>query len=1064
MRKVLSLVLTTLLSVSAAAQERPLWLRYCAISPDGQTIAFTYKGDIYTVPATGGTAYQLTTNPAYDANPIWSPDGSKIAFVSDREGPLNVYVVSRNGGEPKLLTTSSHNKSILAFSDNNHVVFSMADMPTPQSIVAPVPKFAQLYEVSLRGERPRLFSALAMSDININRKTGDILYHDKKGGEDVFRKHHQSPICRDIWLLSKGKHTKLTDCAGEDRTPVWTADGKGFYYLSEQNGSFNVWYRNLDGSQLQQITFHKTNPVRFLTAAHDGTLCYGYDGEIYTVSQGGKPQRVKISIASDRTDRDLIAEVNTKGATEVSTSPSGKEVAFVMHGDVYVTSVDYKTTKRITDTPEMERNVCFAPDGRSLVYSSERGGCWNIYQTKIKNKEEKQFTYASELVEEQLTSKNQTSLQPKYSPDGKEVAFFENRGTLRIINLASKQIRTVMDGKNVFSYSDGDIDFEWSPDGRWLLTTYFGNGGYHHDDIALIDASGKKKPYNLTNSGYTDFNPHWALGGKAMIFKSNRLGYKNHGGHGYYSDFFIMFFDLDAYERFMMSKEEKHIYDEEHKNDKKDPDAKLEFDLENAQKRTVRLTDHSTRMGDAFLTAKGDTLYYEAAYNDDYDLYKYDLLENKNEVILTGIGSGTIKADKKQKNLFVLSKGGIKRIELPKCRRTNIEFEAPFNYRPYAERQNLFDHIWRQVKDKFYRTDLHGVDWDGYKKIYEKFLPYINNEYDFRDMPGEMLGELNASHTGARYSRSFKNRTASLGVFFDNSYQGDGLKIAEVVKGSPLAVRNTGVKAGDIIEAIDGAPIKKGEDFYPLLANKADKNVRLTVGGKSVNIKAISLSAFNSLLFDRWVERNRHFVDSLSGGRIAYVHIPSMNGNSFRKLYEELLNEDNRNRDAVIVDERHNGGGYLHDDLCHLLNGKQHSHFLAHGKYLGIEPAAQWNKPSCVLVCEDDYSNACGFPRQYQDMKIGKVIGTPVAGTSTSVWWETLVNGIVFGIPQVGRIDIRGDYGENTPLIPDIIVYNTPEDFLTGHDSQLERAVKEMLKEGAEFKEKTKNDFGGHKR
>ena len=1065
MKKLLLLVLTTLLSATVSAQERPLWLRYCAISPDGSTIAFAYKGDLYTVPSTGGTAKQLTTNPAYEAKPVWSPDGSKIAFVSDRgEGAMNVYVIPSTGGEPRMLTTSSHNKSIIGFKDNDNVIFSMADMPTKQSIIAPVAKFPQVYEVNVKGGRPHLFSALMLADMNINRKTGDILYHDTKGGEDVFRKHHKSPICRDIWLLSKGKHTKLTDFAGEDRTPVWSVDGKGYYYLSEQNGSFNIWYRTLDGSQKQQITYHQTNPVRFLSAAQNGTLCYGYDGEIYTIQQGGKPQRINIYIAADRVDSDLIPEVDTKGATEVFPSPSGKEVAFVMHGDVYVTSVEYKTTKQITDTPEMERNICFAPDGRSIVYASERDGCWNIYQTKIKNKEEKQFTYATDLVEEQLTKKNKTSLQPKYSPDGKEVAFFEDRGTLRIINLASKQIRTVMDGKNVFSYTDGDIEFEWSPDSKWLLSTYFGDGGYHHDDIALIDASGKKKPYNLTNSAYSDMNPHWALDGKAMIFKSNRRGYKNHGGHGYHTDFFIMFFDIDAYERFMMTKEEKAIYDEQHKADKKDANAPLVFDLENARKRTVRLTDHSTRMGDAFMTTKGDTLYYEAAYDEDYHLYKYDLLEDKKEVILNAIGSGSLKADKKQKNLFVLSKGGIKRIEIPKGRRTTIEFEAPFNYRPYAERKNLFDHIWRQVNDKFYRADIHGVDWAGYKKIYEKFLPYINNEYDFRDMLGEMLGELNASHTGARYNRSIKFRTASLGVFFDENYKGDGLKIAEIVKGSPLAVRNTGVKAGDIIEAIDGTPIKKGDDYYPLLLNKTGKNVRLTIGGRNVTVKAIALSAFNTLLFDRWVERNRQFVDSISGGRIAYVHIPSMNGNSFRKLYEELLNEDNRERDAVIVDERHNGGGYLHDDLCHLLNGRQHSHFMAHGKYLGIEPAAQWNKPSCVLVCEDDYSNACGFPRQYQDMKIGKVIGAPVAGTSTSVWWETLVNGITFGIPQVGRIDVRGDYGENTQLNPDIVVYNSPDDFINGHDTQLERAVKEMLKEGAEFKEKTKNEFGGHKK
>ena len=1065
MKKILLLVLTALLSTVMSAQERPLWMRFCAISPDGQTIAFSYRGDLYTVPATGGTAKQLTTNAAYDAMPIWSPDGSKIAFVSDRDnGALNMYVISRDGGLPVQLTTSSHTKTPIVFTDNEHVVFSMADMPTRQSIIPALAKFPQLYEVSVKGGRPRLYSALAMADLNINRKTGAVLYHSIKGTEDPFRKHHQSPACRDIWMWSKGHYTQLTTFKGEDRTPVWTTDGKGFYYLSEQDGTFNIWKRSLDGTKDQQITRHKTNPVRFLTSSNDGLLCYGYDGEIYTLREGGQPQRVSIKIVGDRSDRALIRQTLTSGCTEICASPNGKEVAFIVHGDIYVTSVDYKTTRRITDTPELERNLSFSPDGTRLAYASERGGCWNIYQTSIVNKkEEKQFIYSTDLKEEQLTKQNHTSFYPKYSPDGKEIAFFEDRGAVRIINLSSRQIRTIMDGKNLFSYSDGDIDFEWSPDGRYLLSSYHGDGGYHHDDIALLDASGKKKPYNLTNTGYTDINPHWVIGGKAMLFKSNRKGYKNHGGHGYHTDYYIMFFDLDAYERFMMSKEEKALYDNEQKLKEKS-DEPFELDLENARHRVVRLTAHSTHLGDAFLTAKGDTLYYEAAYDGGYDLWKYDMLTDKNELVLKGLGQGNLMTDKKHKNLYVLSKGGIRKIDIAKERRTVIDFEADFNYRPYAEREYLFNHIWRQVNDKFYRTDLHGVDWAGYKKIYQKFLPYISNEYDFRDMLAEMLGELNASHTGARFTNNAKFRTASLGVFYDNSYKGDGLKISEIVKGSPLAVRNTGVKAGDIIEAIDGVKIKANDDFYPLLAGKTGEQTRLTINGRNVLIKPISLSDFNSLLYTRWVERNRRMVDSLSGGKLAYVHIRQMNGDRFRELYEELLNEDNRERDAVIVDERHNGGGYLHDDLRHLLSGRQHSHFMAHGKYLGIEPSAQWNKPSCVVVCEDDYSNACGFPRLFQDMKIGNVIGSPMAGTSTSVWWEKLINGITFGIPQVGRIDVRGDYGENTPLYPDIEVDNAPEDYLNGRDRQLERAVQELLKEAKEFKEKTKNEFGGHQK
>lgn len=1081
MKKLLITLTCVVASLTATAQQRPLWLRHSAISPDGKTIVFTYKGDLFSVPATGGMARQLTTNPAYDAYPVWSPDGSKIAFASAREGSLDVYVISPYGGEPTRLTTNSGSEIPLEFKDNDHVLFTTNVMPTAESNIFASAKFPQVYEVGMNGGRPRLFSAIAMAAMSINRQTGDVLYQDMKGSEDAFRKHHQSPICRDIWLVSKGNYTKLTDFGGEDRNPVWTADGTGFYYLSEKDGTSNVYRRSLDGKQEQQITRHQKNPVRSLTAANDGTLCYSYDGELYTVRAGSEPQRVAVSIVSDRADRDLIRQVKTSGATEICVSPKGKEIAFVLHGDVFVTSLEYKTTKKVTDTPEQERNISFAPDGRSIAYASERGGCWNIYQTTIKNKDEKQFTYATDLTEEQLTKENKTSFQPKYSPDGKEIAYFEDRGTICIINLASKQIRTVMDGKFVFSYSDGDIDFAWSPDSKWLLASYIGDGGYHHTDIALLDASGKEKPFNLTNSAYNDDNGKWVIGGKAMLFRSDREGYKNHGGHGVERDYFLMFFDIDAYERFLMTKEEKALLDEASKPKKADAPAKtgksekadkpapapekpLILDLENCRKRVVRVTANSSSLGDAVMTTKGDTLYYQAAFEDGYDLWKHDLLEDKTEIVLKSVGYGRMGTDAKMKELYLTSRGGIKKIDLAKGKSTPVDFEAIFNYRPYKERENLYDHIWRQVNDKFYRTDIHGVDWEGYRDIYAKFLPYINNEYDFQDMLSELLGELNASHTGARYRPSAPTQTAELGAFFDDSYEGDGLKIKEVVYGGPLSIRKTGIKAGDIIERIDGIAIKQGEDYFPLLEGKANKPVRLTVGGKEITVKPITKSKLNDLLYDRWVERNRQIVDSLSGGRVAYVHIASMNGDCFRKLYNELLNEDNRNRDAVIVDERHNGGGYLHDDLCHLLSGRQHSHFLAHGKYLGVEPSAQWIGPSCVLICEDDYSNACGFPREYQDLQIGKLIGTPVAGTASSVWWESLVNGITFGIPQVGRIDMRGDYGENTLLKPEIIVYNTPEDFLSGKDRQLERAVEEMLKEADAFKAKHKDEFGGRTR
>lgn len=1063
-------------SLASQAQQGPLWMRYPAISPDGSTIAFAYKGDLYCVPANGGEARQLTTNAAYDSQPIWSPDGKKIAFTSNREGSLDVYVISTKGGAPTRLTTNSGKETPITFKDNEHVLFSANIMPTAQSNLFASNEFSQVYEVSTEGGRPKLYSVLPMENISIN-KNGQVLYHDKKGYEDAWRKHHTSPITRDIWMLDNGKYQKLTTFKGEDRNPVWAADNQSFYYLSEQDGSFNIYRRNIASGKDTQITQQKKNPIRFLTSSDNGLLCYGFDGEIYTVKEGGQPQKVNISITTDNDEPSLIRKVQSWGATEIALSPDAKEVAFVMHGDVYVTSTEYKTTKRITDTPQQERNLSFAPDGRSLVYASERNGVWQIFQAKIKNEKEKNFTYCTEIEEEQLTKTNVTSQYPAYSPDGKEVAFYEDRATLRIINLKSKEVRTVLDGKYNYSYADGDIWFEWSPDSKWLMCSYIGNGGWNNTDIAVVKADGKEV-HNITDSGYSDSNGKWVLDGKAILFESDRAGYRSHGSWGAEYDAYLMFLDLEAYDRFRMSKEELELAEankdekekkadekeEKKKENKKKKEEKtgkievdkvkpLELDFENCRDRVVRLTVNSSNMGDAIIDSKGEKVYYQAAFEGGYDLWCHDLKEGSTTLMMKGIGGGGFVADKDIKNLFLCNGSSIKKIDLGSKATTNIDFEAPFNYKPAEERQYLFDHVWRQVADKFYDPKMQGVDWEYYRKVYEKFLPYINNNFDFAEMLSEMLGELNASHTGCRYYASGASlSTAALGAFFDPNYEGDGLKIQEVIKRGPFAVKKNEVTAGCIIEKIDGEAIKAGKDYNALLDGKAGKNVRLTIKntkGKTfdLTIKAISQGYQQELLYKRWVDRNRAIVDSVSKGRIAYVHVKAMNSESFRTVYSELLSDKNRNKDAVIVDERHNGGGWLHDDLCTLLSGKQYQEFVPHGKVVGKDPFNKWTKPSCVLICEDDYSNGHGFPWVYKELGIGKLIGAPVAGTMTAVWWETLMDrSLVFGIPQVGCRDMRGTFGENTTLYPDVEVYNSPEDYITGHDTQLIRAVEEMMK------------------
>lgn len=1067
-------------AMATQAEEAPLWMRHCVISPDGGQIAFTYKGDIYTVDTGGGKARQITSSRGYDTHPVWSPDGKSIAFASDREGSMDVFIVGRDGGVPRRLTSHSGNGVPVAFRDNDHVLFGAAVMPDAGDMTFPSAQFPQVYEVSTEGGRPVMFSSVPMEDINVSPDGRSFLYHDRKGYEDAWRKHHTSSITRDIWLCTAAvgrerRFRKITTFDGEDRTPVWAQDGKSFYYLSERDGSFNIYRSDIEGRNITRLTSHTGHPVRFLSAAKDGTLCYGFNGEIYTLKEGEPAKKVAVSIVADTYDRHLVKQLKSSGATEISVSPEGKEVAFVMRGDVYVTSVEYKTTKQITDTPEQERDIDFSPDGRSIVYASERDGLWQIYQTSLVDKDDKLFTYANDFKEERLVNSSYTSFQPQYSPDGKEVAFLQNRTELRVLNLKTKEVRTVMDGKFEYSYSDGDQWFEWSPDSRWLLSGYIGHGGWNNKDVALVNASGNGEIHNLTQSGYTDGDAKWVLGGKAMIWKSDRAGYRSHGSWGSEDDVYIMFFDLDAYEHFRMSKEETALLEEAEKKEKED-DAKkedekkkgkrnagekkkkdvvepLEFDLENCRDRIVRLTVNSSRLGDAVLSAKGDKLYYQAAFEDGYDLWVHDLKENKTSIVMKNIGYGAMMTDKKQENLY-LCNSSIRKVNMELGGSKTVEFSATFNYRPYEERMYMFNHIWKQVEDKFYVADLHGVDWKGYYNSYRRFLPHINNNYDFQEMLSEMLGELNGSHTGARYyapGASFQ--TACLGAFYDNEYTGDGLKIKEIIAKGPFAVKKTDVTEGCIIEKINGEKISAGADYYPLLEGKAGRKVLLSVynpkKGKrfEVTVKAISEGEQSDLLYRRWVRRNEQLVEKLSGGRVAYVHVQGMNSPSFSTVYSELLSEKNRTKEAVIVDTRHNGGGWLHDDLVTLLNGKEYQRFVPRGQYIGSDPFNKWLKPSCVLVCEDNYSNAHGFPWVYKELGIGKLIGTPVPGTMTAVWWERQIDpSIVFGIPQVGCMDMRGEYLENKELQPDIEVYNSPEEMLRGEDKQLEAAVKEMLK------------------
>ena len=1078
MRKYILFTICLIFLITALkAQETPLWMRYAAISPDGSQVVFSYKGDLYKVSSTGGDAIPLTLHEARDFNPVWSHDGKQIAFASNRYGNFDVFVIPASGGKATRLTHHSAWDMPSDFSkDNKTVLFTSSRLDEAKNQQFPSSVLAELYEVPIDGGRVNQVLTTPAHDAKYSPDFSKIIFHDRKGYENDFRKHHTSSVTRDIWIydLEKKTYEQIESFNGEDRNPIFSSDGKSYYFLSEQNGSFNI-FKNEIGKTIapRQISFMEKHPIRSLSKSNDGKLCFSFHGEIYTMKEGGKAEKININISADERYNEEKIKPISGGLSDMAVSPNGKEVAFISRGEVFVASVKEGTTKRISNTPNQERTVSFSPDGRSLLYASERNGSWNVYQSKIKRAEEKYFFTSTLIEEEVVIASDAQTFQPAYSPDGKEVAFLEERTALKVINLSSKKVREIMPKNKSYSYSDGDQHYEWSPDGKWFFVNFLRDKQWI-DQAGLVSSSGSGEITNMCNSGYGSYGPRWMMNGEMMLWFSDKDGMKNHASWGGEIDVYGMFLTQDAYDKFTLNEEEYNLLKDEEKEDKKEEDKKkkddsgkkdkddtadkkvepIKIELEDREDRVTKLSLHSSRMSAAYVTKDGSKLLYLTRFEKGYDLWQTNL-RTKETKILCKLGSrrgGSIVPDAEDKNVFILSNGKIFKVDLESGEKKSINVNGEMVLNESAEREYIFDHIWRQVERKFYLEELHKVDWQFYKEAYEKTLPHINNNYDMAEMLSELLGELNASHTGAYFRENVEtgDKTASLGIFYDLEHTGKGLKIAEIMDKSPLSKSKSKAKKGSVIEKIDGIEINSNTNIAKLLNRKAGDNTLLSFHDPSngkrwdETTKPISIGQENELRYQRWVENCRNLVDELSGGKVGYVHVRGMNDRSFRTVYDEALGR-NHEKESLIVDTRFNGGGWLHDDLATFLNGIDYLTFMPRGQNLGNEPQFKWTKPSAVVMSESNYSDAHMFPYVYKTLGIGQLIGMPVPGTGTAVWWENLQNGIVFGIPQVGMVDTEGDLLENKQLEPDIKVPNDPGKIIMGFDQQLEAAVKALL-------------------
>jgi Tol biopolymer transport system component/C-terminal processing protease CtpA/Prc len=1069
-KSVLSMLFSLVFMGIGLAQNPPQWMRYPSISPDGSKIAYTYKGDLYVVPSVGGDAKQITFHEAHDYKPVWSKDGNKIAFASDRYGNFDIFIMDANGGAASRLTYHSNDELPYDFStDGTKVVFGATRLDIASHRQYPTGSQPELYTVSTKGGRVDQIWTIPSEYIQSNKDGSKMIYHDKKGGENEWRKHHQSGIARDIWIYDQRSdaHKMLTSFYGEDRNPVFSPDETEIFYLSESNGNFNVFALELaDPENSSALTDFKTYPVRFLSIANNGLMSFSYDGELYTLKKGESPKKLSVTLKTQAiSNSDNYIAING-GVREMVISPDGKEIAFIARGEVFVTSVDGALTKRITNTAEQERFVEFGPDGKSIIYSSERNGKWQIFESKKVRSEEPFFFASTLLKEEVMISSTEDVYLPKVSPDGKKIAYISGRRTLKVIDLTTKAEVTLLTPEQLFHMRDGDQYFTWSPDSKWLLASY--RPTMVNSEVVLLDASGKKPMQNLTKSGYGDDKAIWANDGKQMLWFSNRDGLRSYATSGQnQNDVYTLFFNQEDWDKFRLSKEDFDLMNEIEKSTKKETEADkdkkeapkttkpLTFDLDEIEERKARLTIHSSDLGDAVLAKDGEKLYYLTAFEKGMNLWSTNLRtkETKQEIALNA-NSASLMWDKQQKNLYLIANGSISKINPETMKQEPIKIAGEMTYDKDAERAHLFEHIWLRTKGIFYTPDMHGVDWEAAKSNYEKYIPHIGNEYEFAEMISEMIGELNVSHAGARYSRTIAmaDATASLGIFIDYSFKANGIKVMEVISGGPLDKAGITIKPGMIIEQIDGELVSPEIDFAKFLNRKAEKFTLIEVLDPSSGIRAqytikpISLGAENQLLYKRWVRKNQAEVDSLSGGKLGYVHIPGMSDGPYRNVYEEMMGKYHE-REAVIVDTRFNGGGDLVADLAMFFTGEKFLTYATEDKVVGYEPTSRWTKPTLAMFNEANYSDGHCFACGYTDLKIGKTVGMPTPGTCSFAGWESLSNGVRWGAVPISAKNKAGEWLENNETRPQFEIKNMPGKIDRGIDQQLTKAVEELLKE-----------------
>jgi tricorn protease len=1032
------IVLLVVLGMCSGMYAEPVkFVRYPHIFED--TIVFTYHGDIWVADADGANPYRLTVHVARDVFPRFSPDGQWVAFSSNRMGNDDIWVIPVTGGEPRQLTFHTSNDTMLYWTpDGRHIVFATSRRGT---------FYSPLYKVSVEGGLPVPLD-IDFGAAGMFSQDGKYLAYNRMGFR-YWRKHYRGNYNTDIWVrdFAAGTFTQLTDQDTkqfrrhtQDAYPMWGRDGK-IYFMSERDDIFNIWKIAPGGGEPVQVTFHEKDGIQYPSISPDGeTIVYENEFELWRLDiPDGKPQRIQVSMEFDLKEN-LVQYLHVDSMAEgFSPSPDGSNLVVDSHGEIFEIPSDpeFGEKTQVTASPWRDRGALYSPDGKYLCYISDESGDDELWLHTLATGERRRLT--------RHESQKRSFI---WSQDSRKIAFVASN-RLFLVAIPGGEVTEL-----AYNQARGFYLGDFSQDGKWI-----GYGRQDDDsnlDIYLFDIAAGKE-YNVTRNPFRDYQGEFTPDDGHLVFVSNRDNGVNH--------LFVLPLKKqteDPDDPLVKARKKKQKNETKGKEDEKGAPA-LALEMDRIDRRAVQLTRGENPVGVFFLSKDGITIYFTSRDQKGPGLFSIGIDGKDRKKVVDGdFQSLQVSADRKA--VFYLSQNSVYMMPLASKKPKKIEFNLVVTVDLRREWEQIFEESWRVMKYLFYDENMHGYDWDALKAEYKPLLKYVGENQDLYDLTNEMIGELNASHTGVSgptQRRPDTYRTRFPG--FEMEPGGDFYKVSHIYWNGPADKEWIDLKVGQYVLAVDGRELKVGDNYWKVLNHTLNDYVTITVnsgpsmeGAHEVRVK--TEASLRNIKYEEWIKKNRDYVEKLTNSEIAYVHIRSMNRTSLQKFENEI--DQFHNRKGIIVDIRYNGGGNIDQQLLDILERRPYEYWNNRwsSRAQGRRPRQAIVGPKVMLINWRSASDSEVTPMGFRDLGLGRIVGTPTYGAVIATGSYRLINGGRIRTP--GSLVVTYDptkpnnYGinlENYGVAPDVWVENTPEDEVTGYDRELKAAVDEvlrMLKEG----------------